>query len=204
MEFYYIRLLKHLLKIKNIKAAEMLFRLIDILNTFSYIKRLLYSREYKGFRFEESLSYHIENFYMRVYVFREAFYLFLNTVFNLGVNEGDEKFRLKVKNIIKEDKKLSFLIKALDELKNHDTIKKCLQDWRKTEHQAVKGYNFSRHIGLIEALGQKKLSESEKHEIIKKILNQIDGDIEKVCNFLTDFLERYCKEIFLRIERQNE
>lgn len=202
MEFYYVRLLKHLIESENIKAATHLFRLIDILNSFAYIKRLLYSKEDRGFRFEQRLSYHIENFYMRVYIFREGFYLFLNEAFDLRAKEGDIEFRKKVWNIINKDEKLSFLIKALGELKKHDVIKKCLQHWRKIEHQVMKAYNFSRHIGLIEALGRKKLSESEKYEIIKKILNQTDDDIEKVCNFLTDFLERYCKEIFLRMEEQ--
>lgn len=203
MEFYYIKLLKYLLKIKNLKAAEMLIRLIDILNTFTYIKGLLHSRGYRSFRFEKNLSYHIENFYMRVYVFREAFYLFLNAVFELGINEGDERFRLNIKNMIAKNTKLSFLLKALEELKKHDVIKKCLLNWRKTQHQAVKGYDFNRHIGLLEALGQKKLSETEKNEIVMKIFKQADSDIERVRNFSTDFLEQYCKEILLTLEKLN-
>jgi len=205
MKFYYVKLLKRLLKNKNLKEAERLLRLIEILNTLPYIRSLLYSKEYRGFRYEQSLSYNIENFYMRIYVFRETFYLFLNAIFKLGVDEGDTKFRSNITDIIKSNKKLTFLSGALDKLKKDNIIKECLKNWRAIEHQAVKGCDYTGQIAIVENLSHKKLSELEKNKIIINILKKVDNDIEKIYTFLTNFLERYCKDIFLMMEsKENE
>jgi hypothetical protein len=183
----------------NLDAVYYIVRLNHILRTFAHIKYLLCSERYNGFELPDRLSYHIENFYIRVYFFREGFYLMINKTFGLNIKEGESTFRKQIYEKVKSDKDLSFLLPALEELKKNEDIKKCLKHWRTIEHNSLIGYDFYGHKARLAVLKGAELSPVEEAKIVNKMLKQTTNDIEIITSALTTFLEKYSEKILKKL-----